>query len=324
MSRMRFVPTAVVAALSLAAALAPAARAADFRMEKQLELAPGGELVVDVHGGVIVTGGATSGAQVLITADRDVSDKYSFELTSEQGRARVVSRKKGSPGWFNIGWGDNLRFEIRVPRETRVDVKSSGGGIRVGALQGDAKLRSSGGGLHAEDVVGNVDADTSGGGVEARRIDGSVTLETSGGGIRAEDISGNVRAHTSGGGVQIDRVAGDLDASSSGGGVHVNDIRGRIDAESSGGPVEAVLSSPSPAGGKLSSSGGGVRVRLSPQAHLTLDASSSGGGVSCDLPVMVKGKVSRHELHGQLNGGGPTLELESSGGGVHIESTSGG
>jgi len=320
MPRIRFAPTAV-AAVTLAVALTGAARAADWRVEKQLDLAPGGELVVDVQsGGVTVTGGPGSGAQVEITADRDVTDKFTFELTSEPGRARIVSKRKGTSGWFNWSWSSaNVHFEIRVPRETKLDVRSSGGGIRIAGLQGDARLRSSGGGLHAEDVVGNVDADTSGGGVDARRIDGDVKLETSGGGIRAADISGNVYAHTSGGGVQIDRVAGDLDAGSSGGGVHVNDIRGRILAESSGGPVEAVLSSPSPAGGKLSSSGGGVRVQLSPQAHLNIDASSSGGGVSCDLPLMVKGKVSRHELHGQLNGGGPTLELDSSGGGVHIE-----
>ncbi len=72
------------------------------------------------------------------------------------------------------------------------------------------------------------------------------------------------------------------------------------------------------AGGSLSSSGGGVRVEVDPAAKLTIDASSSGGGVDCDLPVTVRGRMARNSLHGDLNGGGATLKLRSSGGGIRI------
>lgn len=276
---------------------------ADFRRQQKLALAPGGELVVDASGGsVTVTGGATDGATVVITSTRDdIEEHYSFELTSEPGRARVVSRRRG--GWFQgLGWSGSgkLHFDVRVPRETRVNLESSGGGIRVSALKGNARVHSSGGGLRIADIAGNIDADSSGGGVEVKKVRGNVTAESSGGGIDIAEVSGNV------------------DASSSGGGVHVNGVGGRVTADSSGGSVSAVLAEGHTAGGSLSSSGGGVSVAVARDTRLSIDAYSSGGSVKCELPVQPEGKQTRTTLRGDLNGGGPTLKLRSSGGGIHI------
>jgi hypothetical protein len=49
-----------------------------------------------------------------------------------------------------------------------------------------------------------------------------------------------------------------------------------------------------------------------------VDASTSGGGVNSDVPVTIRGRVSRNALQGDLNGGGPLLRLRSSGGGVRV------
>jgi len=306
-------------------ALLAAPAAADFRLEKALALAPGGELLVETAGGsVTVTGGAATGARIVVTSDRDqaaVDERYTFEFSNDGNTAKVINRRRGSGwfgGWFDWGHGLNLHFEIQVPRQTRVDLQSSGGGIRVSNLQGTARLRSSGGAVRAFDLVGAVDAKSSGGGVEVRRVQGDVRLASSGGRVTAERITGDVDAESSGGGVEVSAVSGDVDASSSGGGVHLDGIGGKVSAESSGGPVSAVLTADNTAGGNLSSSGGGVRVDVDRGARLSIDASSSGGSVVCDLPVTVQGKQSRSSLRGQLNGGGAPLLLRSSGGGIHI------
>ena len=306
--------------------LAASPAAADFRRQQKLALAPGGELLVDAAGGsVTVTGGATDGATVVITSTRDdIEDRYSFELTSEPGRVRVISRR-GS-GWFQrFNWNGNanLHFDVRVPRQTRVDLKSSGGGIRLSSLTGNARVRSSGGGLRIADVDGEIDARSSGGGVEVKDVRGHVRVFSSGGGVDVEQVTGDVTAGSSGGGVEISGVSGNVDASSSGGGVQIDGVGGRVTAESSGGPVSAVLAESNDAGGSLSSSGGGVRVAIAPGARLSIDASSSGGSVHCDLPVQRLGKESRTTLRGDLNGGGSVLKLRSSGGGIHIDASGG-
>lgn len=305
--RHRHLLAATFALACLGSILPAAPVSAEFRRQQKLALAPGGELVVDAAGGsVTVTGGATDGAAtVLITSTRDdIEERYSFELTSEPGRARVISRRRG--GWFQwFDWSSSgrLHFDVRVPRETRVVLKSSGGGIRVSGLQGDARVRSSGGGLRIADIVGDIDAGSSGGGIEVKQV------------------RGDVRVSSSGGGVGVAQVSGSVDAESSGGGVHVDGVGGRVTAHSSGGSVSAVLAEGNAAGGSLSSSGGGVSVVLARDTRLSIDASSSGGSVRCELPVQPLGKQDRTSLRGDLNGGGSVLKLRSSGGGIRIEAS---
>ena len=321
MNRTALSAALVAGAVSLLAAT-PAA--ADFRLSRQLALAPGGEIVLDVHGAVTITGGDASGASVLVTADSDdVEERYDFELTSASGRVEVTSRRRGSFANRVRFRGDNLRFEVQVPRRTRVQVDTSGGAIRISRLDGAARLRSSGGGLHATDVVGPLDAQTSGGGIDVRQVRGNVLLDTSGGGIRVAAVTGDVAAETSGGGIDVADVDGDVTASTSGGGVEISGVTGRVVAHSSGGPVSAAFAAGSGAGGSLSSSGGGVRVEVDPDARLSVDASSSGGSVTCDLPITVRGITRRTELRGDLNGGGPSLVLRSSGGGIRIAPAAG-
>jgi hypothetical protein len=326
MLRRPLAPAALALLVAGCALLAVPARA-DFRLAKELPLAPGGALLVRTDGGsVTVTGGAGEGATIVITSQRDdIPERYRFDFKSEGGRAEVIGerRVRGLARLFDWESDGRLHIEVKVPRTTRVDLQSSGGGIRIGSLAGDARLRSSGGGLRALEVAGNVDASTSGGGIDMQQIVGDLEVDTSGGGIRIAAVTGNVKAQTSGGGIDIDGVGGDVDAGTSGGGVDIRDVRGRVAAHSSGGPVTATLGAGSTAGGSLSSSGGGVRVRLDPAVRLTVDASSSGGSVRCDLPVRTRGKVRSHSLHGDLNGGGPTLTLRSSGGGIRIAAADG-
>jgi len=59
-------------------------------------------------------------------------------------------------------------------------------------------------------------------------------------------------------------------------------------------------------------------VKVPADAEFNLDAEASGGGVHCDLPVTMQGSGSATKLKGPVNGGGPVVHLETSGGGVHV------
>ena len=309
---------AFAAALLVALSAVGSTAAAEYRRTHAVPLSPGGAIVFDVHGSVTVVGGATAEASVVVTADRDdVESRYVFSVAAAgANRVEVATRKRGS--WSSRMRGENLHFEVRVPRDTRVEVETSGGAIRIAGLAGAATLRSAGGGLQVRDLDGPLDAHTSGGGIDVRDVRGKVLLDTSGGGIRAEGVAGDLAAETSGGGIEIAGVEGDVTASTSGGGVEIRDVSGRIVAHSSGGPVFAAFRAGASSGGSLSSSGGGVRVAVDPAARLSVDASSSGGNVTCDLPITVQGTVRRTALRGELNGGGSPLVLRSSGGGIRI------
>jgi DUF4097 and DUF4098 domain-containing protein YvlB len=292
------------------------------RIEKHLALAPGGRLIVRTEvGGVVVRGDAASGATVLVTSDRDDLEKdYELSFEATPGQAQVVVKRR-RPGWSWFVWDfsrGKTEIAVSVPRATSASVHASGGRIEVSGLEGEADLASSGGSVHARDLAGKLDARSSGGRIEASELRGDVRLRSSGGSVHVSSVQGTVVAESSGGGVHLERISGNLHASSSGGGVTVRDAGGRVEASSSGGRVVVSFASGNAHGGDIGSSGGGVEVHLDPSVGLNVDASSSGGPVTCDLPVTVQGKISRHSLHGVLRGGGERLHLQSSGGGIRI------
>jgi len=292
-----------LALLVLCCGLLAAPALSETRIEKNFDLSPGGRLLVDVEaGGVIVTGGSGSECRVVITSSReDLDDKLDFSFEQSAGEVRIIAKSKGKNWLGSWSFRGKLLFEIEVPERTEIDLDTSGGSLEVSSIEGDVRLDTSGGGITIHEIVGDVNADTSGGG------------------IRIENVDGEVRADTSGGGITIREVTGDLSADTSGGSIEIVGAGGRVEADTSGGSIEVEFGPGNSEGGSLSTSGGGIRLTLDADASLELDASTSGGTVRSDLPITVRGEIDKHSLRGTLNGGGATLKLRASGGGIRIQ-----
>ncbi len=313
-------PKTLRISLSLAVlGLAAVPALAETRIEKTLKLSPGGEFRLDTDmGKVTLVGSAESDAHVVITSRRkDLDELLNFRFDESPGLVSIVARQKHKfSGWFS-GSNNNVQYEVRVPAQTRVWIDTSGGGITVSGIRGEVKTDTSGGGISVTDVVGDVDADTSGGGITLRDIQGNVRADTSGGGVEATGITGSVKAESSGGSIELERVSGDIDADTSGGGIRILEAGGRVVADTSGGGIEASFVRGNSHGGTLSTSGGGIEVSIDPGADLSIEA--SGNAVKTDLPLSVRGEISRGSLSGTLGKGGNTLRLHTSGGSVRIQ-----
>ena len=74
---------------------------------------------------------------------------------------------------------------------------------------------------------------------------------------------------------------------------------------------------------ELRTSGGGIFLTVPADFKADLDASTSGGRVKTDLPVTVKGTISKNKLQGAVNGGGPNVILRTSGGNIELRENSG-
>lgn len=296
----------VLAACCLATFLVGgAAFGAEYRIDKRFDLPSGGSFsLVSEAGGVELRGGDGAQAVIVITSRQSDFEEL-YEVRFEQSRpdrleVRIERRGRGLFRW-SLGSSQGAQVTVELPRGVAAEVESSGGGIEINDVDAKVSAESSGGGVGLSNVTGDVVVSSSGGGIEVSRIGGSARLESSGGGVKARDIGG------------------DVDASSSGGGVRIEEAHGAVVAESSGGPVRVGFGAGNAKGGDLSSSGGGVEVRVDPAVGLEVDASTSGGRVHCDLPVTVRGKLSKDKLRGPLNGGGALLKLRSSGGGITID-----
>lgn len=295
---------------------------ADTRIEREFDLAPGGRFVLDAdNGSVEVSGSSGSKVRVVITSTRDdIESLYDFSFEAESGQVEVkADRKNGASRWFSWTRGGGLHFEIQTPRSVELDIDTAGGKIEADSIEGDVRLDTSGGSIQARGITGNVLADTSGGSIVVEDVTGNVNADTSGGNITAEKIGGDLRADTSGGNIKIDGVDGNVEADTSGGSIRIGAAAGRVEADTSGGSITASLTSANTGGGRLSTSGGGITVYVDPGANLEIDASSSGGSVVCEIPVTVRGRISKTSLQGKLGSGGETLKLRTSGGGIRIK-----
>lgn len=299
------------------------------QLNQRFNVQPEGKLVVDVDFGSIdvVTHEAD---QVVVDVWRKLTRKDKAEeekclrdrpvTFSQDGHTVTVrSRCKSAGGWSTSGRSRNeARYTIKIPAQFSAQLRTSGGGIAVSNLVGELKAHTSGGRLRFARVRGPLDAATSGGGIHVSDCEGDLKIRTSGGDIDVRGGSGSLDGHTSGGQVSVKGFTGNARVDTSGGGVAIENVIGPVEGSTSGGGVFALLPSPLAGDVRLSTSAGEVTVVVREDAAFDLDASSSAGRVKSDLPVKVMGRTGRDHLEGTVNGGGKTVILRSSAGGIRL------
>jgi DUF4097 and DUF4098 domain-containing protein YvlB len=323
-------PTKTAAVIIWAAFALSAFGTTDEAIHKQFTVKSGGKIIVDVAvGSITVNTNATS--EVVVDVKRKVGRKtkadeqkylkdYPVQLTQDGETVTIQCRSEKSQGSFNI-WNHRVNeaeYTITVPAQFNAKLHTAGGPIEVNDLTGDIKAHTSGGGLHFARIHGPLNGDTSGGPIHVADCDGEVKINTSGGGIDVFGGGGALDGSTSGGPVKVSNFGGPANVETSGGGITLENIAGKILGETSGGAIHATLVSPLPGSVKLSTSGGAITVQVPANAAFDLDAATSAGSVSSDLPVTVSGKIHHDHLRGPVNGGGNSVFLRTSGGGIHI------
>ncbi len=303
------------------------ARGIEKQVNREFDVDFGGTFSLDSDlGSVNVTSHAGKQVKVKVLLEADTNNERraeewfrDFKLSFNKHGRDVEVNGERDDGLFGR-WRQKIKvhFDIVVPDQYNLNVKTAGGFIDVEDITGEVELRTSGGSIKMGQIAGDVIATTSGGSVTLAGADGKADLRSSGGRITVGEVHGDVTAKTSGGGIEVDGVDGDLVAHSSGGGLHLRRVNGNLKASTSGGPITAELLSQIDRGVELRTSGGGIRLDVPDDLKANINASTSGGGVTSDLPVTIRGKHERSTLRGKLNGGGPELFLRTSGGGISI------
>jgi len=278
--------------------------------EKSFNVESGGKLVLDTElGSVEVKSHDRDRVDVLVVSKARTSDKSKagklfadLEVNFEKSGNDVLidADYEGSKSWSLFGGKTrlNVKFIVTVPKKYDLDIKTSGGSIKT------------------EEITGFVKAKTSGGSLSFQFIDGKVWGKTSGGSIKLEGCSGDADVRTSGGSIRIGKVKGDVKAHTSGGSIKVKEVMGILDAHTSGGSISAYISEQPKGDCSLKSSGGSITVSLAADIAVDLEARTSGGRVHTEFPY--KGKI-KYKLSTKINGGGPLLEVKTSGGGIYIK-----
>ena len=299
----------------LAALTATASAKIERTVEKSFTVQPGARLTVSTSGGEIrVSPSGDSVIKVVAKEHIHASSEadadallQKLELVIEQRGNEVVATAAYKDGvGFHFGsWPPvQVDFTVSVPKSTSVDLKTSGGDVVVG------------------DLDGAVRAHTSGGEIELGKIGADIDASTSGGSVRLDEGRGTVKLSTSGGNIAAGRIAGPTDLRTSGGDIRIDSVENTLNAHTSGGDVKAVFAGAFKGDCSLSTSGGEVKATVGQGVGFQLDAATSGGDVdAAGLTITIDhGGIGKSSLSGAVNGGGPLLKLRTSGGDIVIAS----
>jgi beta-lactamase regulating signal transducer with metallopeptidase domain len=175
----------------------------------------------------------------------------------------------------------SIDYEIEAPADALLSAASGSGNIKDEGVGHDAKLM------------------TGSGDVTATGIEGGFTAQTG---------SGNIVVENNG--------EGDAKVQTGSGSIDVKGVHGALKAQTGSGDIK-IAGTPS-AEWKLQSGSG--NIELSPGgAPMTLDASSASGSITSDSAITAQtSSEDRHRLHGELNGGGPEVRIETGSGDIRI------
>jgi len=174
----------------------------------------------------------------------------------------------------------SIDYEIQAPADAFLEAGSGSGNVTDEGVGQNAKLTTGSGNVHATGLHGSFNVGTGSGNVYAEQTgSGDVKAETGSGNIELKNLHGGLKANTGSGDIKV-----------------------------GGAPTE---------GWKLETGSGNVELWVG-DAPLTLDAESGSGGIHTDREMLTQGSNDRHHVTGKLNGGGPTVRVETGSGDIRV------
>lgn len=145
-------------------------------------------------------------------------------------------------------------------------------------------------------------------------------LTTHNGAIIITNITGRLNATTHNGKVTAEQICGTTELRTHNGSVICREISGDTQLKTHNGNVKVYYSEAAPSVCNISliTYNGGIDLTAPPNFSGEVDASTHNGSINTELPITVKGKVSRRKLTGTIGTGQGKLHLETHNGSIRI------
>ncbi len=174
----------------------------------------------------------------------------------------------------------SIDYVVTVPRGTSVKADSGSGDLNITGLGAPLKASTGSGNVYANELTGDVALSTGSGDIQAWMNGAHYTkAETGSGTIRLEGLTGGLYAQTGSGDITIGGKPGD--------------------------------------NWKLETGSGSVTLNTGHSGY-NLDASTGSGDVHSDPPLTTHGTLNHHHVTGEINGGGPTVRVDTGSGNIRI------
>lgn len=226
---------------------------------------------------------------VHIHVDPKGGDLSRWRITEMQGGngIRFSMKHREEHSFFGNGWhGRSPEITVDTPTETDLDVHSGDGSLAVAGLRGAIELRTADGSVDTQETAGPLRIKTGDGSVQVHRAEGTLNAGTGDGSMTLEGRFSQVEATTGDGSVNLTLLPGSNLQSSS----------------------------------RVTTGDGSVSVQVPRDLHVDVQASSGDGSIRNGLPLQTaSGGNDRHNVHGTMNGGGPTLRVHTGDGSISLD-----
>jgi DUF4097 and DUF4098 domain-containing protein YvlB len=174
----------------------------------------------------------------------------------------------------------SIDYEIQAPADAFLEANSGSGDVTDDGIGENAKLGTGSGNIHATGLHGNFSVNTGSGNIYAEQTgQGDVKAQTGSGNVELKGIHGGLRGGTGSGDIKI---------------------------------------TGSPAADWHLETGSGNIEFWPGSTGFTLDASTGSGTVHTYHEMQVQGSFDKHHITGKINGGGPTVRIQTGSGDVRI------
>jgi len=295
--------------------------------ERELEVSPNSQLFLENFSGDITV---KSWHQPRVKIE---AKKYARGSTEEEARQNVheigvdIHQKENTirietkiPS-SNLFWGRGVDYNLSVPKDIHLNLKSKSGDIKTEDICGNVKINTKSGDVKIGKIKGNIEAGSLSGDVIIDRIKGDLIAKSLSGDVKGKDIVGEE--------IKISAKSGDIDFSKLWGNLTIECFSDDIDlanADCSG--LRATTKSGDidisglikPEGSYfLKALSGDIRVKVPADTSARIETTARSGDVRCKLPVKIE-KKNNHELCGVLGEGKAKIELTSLSGDISLES----
>lgn len=329
MKGLQFAGAMLAVALLGAINAAPARAAVDGHFDRTLTV--NGPVDLDVttgSGNITVHPGDASKVEIRATihagenwrsSDSDLEQRVQYieqhPPIEQNGNTITIGHVEDRDLMRNI----SITYDIVTPAQTRLHSATGSGNSSAEGLAGPAEASSGSGDVKLNDIGADVTAHTGSGEVAISGVKGALRATSGSGNIRADQIGGAITASTGSGDVRLTQSGeGDVEVSTGSGTVEVNGVKGAVQIGTGSGNITA---EGTPAGNwRIHTGSGDLTVELPQQSSFELYAHTSSGSIESKFNITTEGTISPRDFHGRVGSGGPTLDLRTSSGSIHVES----
>jgi hypothetical protein len=276
----------------------------------------------------------TPGGEALSTVNVKTPRLAGAEITTSDGKVDV----RGVDGALTVNTRAGELFADRIHGDC--DLTTGGGVISVGQVDGNLRCKTGAGKIAVKTVHGQATLTTEGGDISANEVGGELTAQTRGGGVHVGTAGGAVNATSGGGEIVVERARGQVSAQNMAGpvrvsgatGVHcvstgavaLTNISGAMSVSTAMGSIFANLLGSRIADSFLATGNGDITVVIPPSLGVTIRAanqlSDTMKRIVSDFPsVQVGRRGTMLVAEGRVNGGGPLLQINGTGGTIFIK-----